>query len=64
MKKILIDNLYQSDVTPQNTNVLWVQLDNSTGEIESIARFKDGMWQPYLVSVDYFKTKKSTKGKN
>ena len=55
MKKIILNNLYQSQLPPTDTKVLWVKLKEASDDIESIFRFKNGSWEPYLVSVDFMK---------
>jgi hypothetical protein len=60
MKKLNLNNLYESSLPPERTDVLWVSTNKSTGDIESISRFKNGLWELYLVSTDFFNTKKNT----
>lgn len=55
MKKLNLTNLYESHLPPTRTDVLWVDVNESTGDIRAIHRFKGGKWEPYLVSVDYMK---------
>ena len=55
MNKLNLNNLYESRLPPTRTDVLWVDKDKNTGDIKAIHRFKNGKWNPYLVSVDYMK---------
>lgn len=55
MKKLNLTNLYEPHLPPTRTDVLWVDVNESTGDIRAIHRFKGGKWEPYLVSVDYMK---------
>ena len=55
MKKVNLDNVYESHYAPANTNVLWADIDEATGDIKAIHRFRKGSWEPYLVAVDYMK---------
>lgn len=55
MKKLCLNNLYESRFPPTRTDVLWVDKDESTGEIRAIHRFRRGNWEPYLVSVEYMR---------
>ena len=55
MKKLNLNNLYESRLPPTRTDVLWVDKDKNTGDIKAIHRFKNCKWNPYLVSVDYMK---------
>lgn len=55
MKKLNLNNLYESRLPPVRTDVLWVDMDEKTRDIRAIHRFKEGKWTPYLVSVDYMK---------
>lgn len=56
MRKITL-NLYEQELPPDNINNLWVDVDESTGEIRAIHRYNKnkGEWEPYLVAVDYLK---------
>lgn len=57
MKKVNLNNLYESPYPPTNINVLWVDKDESTGDIRAIHRYDRAAkaWTPYLVAVDYLK---------
>lgn len=55
MKKIVLNNLYQSSLPPTCTSVLWVKMKDGSEDIESIFRFRNGAWEPYLVSIDFMK---------
>lgn len=57
MRKINLDNLYESPTPLENINNLWVDIDEDTGDIRAVHRYnKDkGEWEPYIVSVDYIK---------
>ena len=59
MKKLNL-NLYESPYPPTDTKVLWVDKDESTGDIRAIHRYNHTtrIWEPYLVSVDYLKPDK------
>lgn len=58
MKRVNL-NLYESHLPPRKTNVLWADVDRSTGDIRAVHRYKAGNWEPYLVSVDYLKPDKN-----
>lgn len=55
MRKVNLNNLYESSYPPTDIKVLWVDKDESTGDIRAIHRYnlKTKTWEPYLVSVDY-----------
>lgn len=55
MRKVNLDKLYESALPPEDTSVLWVDKNESTGDIKAIHRFRHGSWEPYLVAVDYMK---------
>lgn len=57
MKKINLDNLYESPTPLENINNLWVDINEDVGDIKAVHRYnKDkGEWEPYLVSIDYIK---------
>lgn len=57
MKKVNLNNLYESSIPPVDIKSLWVDKDESTGDIIAIHRFNIAThaWEPYLVSVDYMK---------
>ena len=57
MKKLNLNNLYESPYPPTDTKILWVDKDESTGDIRAIHRYNHttNVWEPYLVSVDYLK---------
>lgn len=57
MKKVNLNNLYESSNPPTDTNVLWVDKDESLNEIRAIHRYNTSTntWEPYLVSVNYLK---------
>lgn len=42
MKKLNLTNLYESHLPPTRTDVLWVDVNESTGDIRAIHRFKGG----------------------
>lgn len=54
MKRVNL-NLYESQYPLQDTNSLWVDRDESTGDIRAIHRYNKerGEWEPYLVSTNY-----------
>lgn len=53
MKRVNLNNLYESPTPPADISVLWVVKDYNTGDIKVIHRYKNDAWEPYLVSVDY-----------
>lgn len=57
MRKINLDNLYESPTPLENINNLWVDIDEDTGDIKAIHRYNKSKceWEPYLVSVDYLR---------
>lgn len=55
MRKVILNNLYQSSLPPTDISVLWVKMREGSQDIESIFRFKNGSWEPYLVSIDFMK---------
>lgn len=63
MKKIILNNLYQSSLPPTDTSVLWVKMKEDSQDIESIFRFRNGFWEPYLVSVDFMKPEEAEETK-
>lgn len=63
MKKIILNNLYQSSLPPTDISVLWVKLKEESQDIESIFRFRNGSWEPYLVSIDFMKPSQETNKK-
>ena len=60
MKKLNLNNLYESPYPPTDTKILWVNKDESTGDIRVILRYNHttNVWEPYLVSADYLKPDK------
>lgn len=63
MKKVNLNNLYESHYPPTDINVLWVDKDESTGDIRAIHRYNHTTkeWTPYLVAVDYLKPEEGDK---
>ena len=59
MKRVNLNNLFESSTPPANTNVLWVDKDESINEIRAIHKYNNltNTWEPYLVSVNYLKPK-------
>ena len=55
MKKLNLNNLYESPHPPTDTKILWVDKDESTGDIRAIHRSNPPTkeWEPYLVAVGY-----------
>lgn len=51
MRKFRMTNLVESRTPPIDTKVLWVEREGE--DIKVIHRFKNGQWEPYLVSVSY-----------
>jgi len=62
MKRVKLDNLYESSLPPTDTNVLWVDIDENTGDIRAIHRYnkKTREWGPYLISYDYLTSEPDT----
>lgn len=56
MKRLNL-NVWESPLPPENTNLLWADVQESTGEIRAIHRYRRSKWEPYLVSVEYLKPK-------
>ena len=61
MKKVNLNNLYESPYPPTDINTLWVDKDESTGKIRAIHKYNiaKGEWEPDMVSVDYMKPTES-----
>ena len=55
MKKVNLNNLYESSTPPSDTKSLWMIKDHKTGDIKAIFRYERGKWEPYLVSVKYMR---------
>lgn len=57
MKKVNVNNLYESHYPPEDINTLWVDKDETTGKIRAIHKYNkaEGKWEPDMVSVDYMK---------
>lgn len=57
MRRLKLDRVYESATKPEDTNVLWADVDESTGKLRAIHKFNHGKgeWEPYLVGVDYIK---------
>ena len=55
MKKVNLNNLYESRYPPENIDVLWADKDSNTGELRAIHKYNKskGKWEPNMVSVDY-----------
>jgi hypothetical protein len=55
MKKVNLNNLYESPYPPTDINTLWVDKDENTGKIKAIHEYNKskGEWEPSMVSVDY-----------
>ena len=51
MKKLNL-NLYESPYPPTDTNVFWVDVNESTGDIATIKKFENGEWVPCLTQGD------------
>lgn len=53
MKRFNFNNkpLVESPYPPQDTNVLWVDVDESTGKVASVKKFLRGEWVDYLIFV-------------
>ena len=63
MKRLNL-KLYESNVQPIDTSVLWVKRSSTTNDILSVFKFIDGEWQPYLISVEFLKPKRVSNSKN
>lgn len=57
MKKVRLNNLYESSLPPEDINVLWADIDENTGDLRAIHRYNKakGEWEPYMASTDYMK---------
>lgn len=55
MKRVKLDNVYESPIPPSDIKVLWADKDENTGDLRAIHRYCKNGWEPYLVSVDYIK---------
>lgn len=53
MKKLNLNNLYESHLPPERVDILWADKDAGTGDLKAIHRFKNGSWEPYMVSTEY-----------
>lgn len=55
MKKVNLNNLYESPYPPTDINTLWVDKDENTGKIKAIHEYNKskGEWEPSMVSVDF-----------
>ena len=53
MKKLNLNNIYESSFAPTDIRVLWADVDKSTGDIKAIHRYNQTTkeWEPYLVAV-------------
>lgn len=57
MRRIKLDNVYESPTPLEDINNLWGDIDENTGELLAIHRYNTGKgeWEPIMVSVDYIK---------
>lgn len=57
MRRIKLDNVYESPTPLENINNLWGDIDENTGELLAIHKYnpEKGEWEPNMVSVDYIK---------
>lgn len=55
MRRIKLDNVYESPTPLENINNLWGDIDENTGELLAIHRYNtdNNEWEPYMVSVSY-----------
>lgn len=55
MKKVNLNNMYESSNPPVDINTLWVDRDETTDKIRAIHKYdtSKGEWVPDMVSVDY-----------
>lgn len=44
--------MVESPYPPQDINVLWVDVNESTGKVNNIKEFKEGQWIVYLTILD------------
>lgn len=53
MKRFNFNNkpMIESPYPPQNSNVLWVNVDENTGKVVEIKRFKNGVWETFVQSA-------------
>lgn len=64
MKKLNLNNVYESPFAPTDIRVLWADVDESTGDIKAIHRYNQTTkeWEPYLVAVDYMQPEDPDEG--
>lgn len=57
MKKVNLNNLYESPYPLENIDSLWVDKDENTGKIRAIHEYNKskGEWEPSMVSIDFMK---------
>lgn len=62
MRKVRLNNLYESLLPPENTDCLWADVDENTGDLRAIHRYNKakGEWEPYMASTDYMKPDQSS----
>lgn len=55
MKKVRLNNLYESSLPPEDINVLWADIDENTGNLRAIHKYNKskGQWEPDMVSIDF-----------
>lgn len=55
MKKVRLNNLYESPLPPEDINILWADIDEDTEELRAIHKYNKskGKWEPNMVSVDF-----------
>lgn len=52
MKKLNLNNLYESLLPPESTNVLWADIDENTKKLKDIKEYNNstGEWEPVVIS--------------
>lgn len=55
MKKVNLNNLYESPNPPTDINTLWVDKDETTGKMKAIHKYNKakGEWEPYMASTEF-----------
>lgn len=52
MKKLNLNNLYESLLPPESINVLWADIDENTKKLKDIKEYNNstGEWEPVVIS--------------
>lgn len=55
MKKVILNNLYESPTPPKDINLLWVDKDENSGDIINIKKYNPSKneWENYLIQNTY-----------